>query len=170
MAFWDTNTLDPKRQFKFKVTFSSLTQDAQFLAQSADRPVYVISDGTKVDFLDKSFHFPGKITWNPVKIKFVDALGTVNVSKTAYSYLAQAGWINPKSVTGGNPNFGTINKQSATNLNVMVEVLNSNGTSVDKWILKNAFITTVALNNLDYSSEAILTAEFNFRYDWAELE
>jgi hypothetical protein len=55
MAFWNTTSLDPKRQFKFKVTFSdpSMGTVPFYLAQSADRPNYTISDGAKVHFLDK---------------------------------------------------------------------------------------------------------------------
>ena len=174
MAFWSTTTLDPKRQFKFKVQFSALGADATFLAQSADRPVYTISDTTKVDFLDKSYYYPGKITWNTVKIKFVDANGTnSNVAQRAYTFLGASGWTNPTDVTPNESSatsFGTINKAAAVNEanTVAVSVLDSTGTTVDKWQLKNAFVTTVALNNLDYAAEGILTAEFTFRYDWAD--
>lgn len=172
MAFWSSPTLDPKRQYKFKISFPTLGSDAQFLAQSADRPTYTISDTTKVDFLDKSFNFPGKITWNPIKIKFVDAIASqINVSSAVYNYLARAGWINPQDVGGSTPNFRTIGKSSsvANTGDVEIHVLDSNGVAIDKWNLKNAFITTATLNNLDYAAEGILTAEFTFRYDWADF-
>lgn len=174
MAFWSSTTLDPKRQFKFKVTFNLLGQDAQFLAQSADRPTYTITDTTKVDFLDKSFHFPGKITWNPVKIKFVDAVGaSTNPSNSAYVYLSRAGWVSPSEINPNAPQFRTINKRDAVNVaqtsTILIEVVDSAGTTTDVWSLNNAFISTVALNNLDYAAEGILTAEFTFRYDWASF-
>jgi hypothetical protein len=173
MAFWNSTEIDPKRQFKFKITFDLLGASgaATFLAQSADRPVYTITDTTKVDFLDKSFHYPGKITWTPVKIKFVDTpgVGTVNAARAAYDYLGKSGWKTPVL-----NQFGTINKADAVTNGqtgtVLIETINSAGNAVDTWSLKNAFITTVALNNLDYAAEGILTAEFTFRYDWAELK
>jgi hypothetical protein len=189
MAFWNNAALDPKRQFKFKVTFGLLdgsSTKSYFIAQSADRPVYTISDGTKVEFLDKSFHFPGKISWNPVKIKFVDAVvgdagdgydPGMNVSQKVYTYLIQSGWVDPIVTGTSNGNFATINKNKSVaaakgNLQtgaspVTIQVLNANGVAVDEWTLNNAFITNVALNNLDYAAEGILTAEFTFRYDWA---
>ncbi len=177
MAFWSEATLDPKRQYKFKVTFGYLNvngNESTFLAQYADRPVYAISDGTKVHYLDKEFAFPGKITWTPIKIRFVDAVGpqTVNVSQRTYTYLANAGYLNPEqSGPLTTPaEMKTISKSKAVNsvLNVTVEVLNSEGSPVDKWTLRNAFVQTVSLNPLDYSAEGILTAEYTFRYDWAE--
>lgn len=176
MAFWSETTLDPKRQFKFSVTFGRLGANSTFLAQSADRPQFKVSDTAKVDFLDKAFYFPGKVTWEPVKIKFVDGgSADTNFSKDAYAFLRAAGWVSPTAV-GGTPagagaQYGTVGKASSNNAlgNVIVRTLNQQGAAVDTWTLKNAFVTSVALNNLDYKAEDILTAEFTFRYDWAEL-
>jgi hypothetical protein len=177
MAFWSSTNLDPKRQFKFKVTFSRLDANgaqaqSTFLAQSAGRPQYTVSDGTKVHFLDKEFAFPGKVTWNPIDIKFVDAVST-NVSKDSYLYLQQAGWVNPAAV-GGTPqtaNYATIGKSTAVanSGRVQIDVLRSTGEVEDRWTLVNAWVTKVALNELDYAAENILTATYTFRYDWAEI-
>ena len=171
MAFWNTTALDPKREFKFKVTFSRLGAEATFLAQTADRPVWTVSGETKVDFLDKSFNFPGKIKWNDVKVKFIDAAGAgVNVSRNSYTYLLDAGWIDPNRVSNGSTTrLGTISKASATAQAglVTVQTLDGAGNAIDIWSLNNAFITTVGLNPLNYGGEAMLTAEYTFKYDWA---
>ena len=179
MAFWSDPTLDPKRQFKFRVTFDYLNSggtgtDSTYLAQSADRPVYNISDAGVVHYLDKQFYFPGKITWNEVKIKFVDSvgLGTTNVSKRTYDYLSQSGWVMPPNAgpQNGAAQMKTLSKRRSVNAtrNVRVDVLDSEGNPVDQWVLKNAFIKSVALNPLAYNAEEVLTAEYTFRYDWAE--
>jgi len=172
MAFWSSATLDPKRQYKFKVKFDRLgTTQATYLAQSADRPIWTVSDGTKVDFLDKSFHYPGKVTWNQVKIKFVDSTGAdgTNVSREVYRYLTSSGYRDPGTAPIDPTQFGTVGKAAAARgNNVEIHVLDSAGTTVDRWTLNNAFITVATLNNLDYAAEAILTAEFTFRYDWAD--
>jgi hypothetical protein len=172
MAFWSTPNLDPKRQFKFKVTFGPAggITVPWYMAQSADRPVYTITE-TKLDILDKNFHFPGKINWTPIKIKFVDgATAGHNTAKNAYNYLSNAGYINPAGVdAGGNGGLGTIAKATAVIPQLTVETLNSEGVTIDTWKLNNAWVTTVALNGFDYAAEGILTAEFSFRYDWADL-
>lgn len=184
MAFWSDPGLDPKRQFKFKVTFSYIVgssggNEGVFLAQSADRPVYTITDSTKIDYLDKQFHFPGKISWNQVKIKFVDAVfeegpsaNFVNVSQKSYEYLSSTGWIAPNKAgpSTTSAEMKTISKRRAVeNGKVKIQVLNSDGRAVDTWTLNNAWVTTVALNNLDYAQEGVLTAEYTFRYDWASF-
>lgn len=175
MAFWNTTQLDPKRKFKFKVSFESAKMgisDSQFyLAQMADRPVWKVSDGTKVDFLDKTFHYPGKVTWEPVSITFIDgAASSDNMARKAYSYLAGAGWVSPDQVPGVAPNYATISKAGAAGgNNVRITALNSQGDSLETYLLNNAFVTTVALDGFDYKSEDILTAKFTFRFDWAEI-
>jgi hypothetical protein len=179
MAFWNTTSLDPKRQFKFKVTFGDPAMGTVpfYLAQSVDRPNYTISDGTKIHFLDKEFKFPGKVSWNNVKIKFVDgaAVGE-NMAKNAYNYLIKSGWYSPDAVAsfqtapGGNQNLGTINKQAASRGQfVLVEGLDSVGNVIDTWKLRNSFIKTATLSPYDYSAEGILTADLEIVYDWAEI-
>lgn len=177
MPFWNDVSVEPKRQFRFRVQFSGVgSEEATFLAQSADRPSYTISDTTKVDFLDKSFHYPGKITWNQVKIKFVDAEGALNVSSKTYSWLQGSGWINPSQFpsTAEPGKFSTINKSGLANAasptgKIKIMTLSKTGGALDTWTLNNAWVTNAALNNLDYSAEGILTAEYTIRYDWADL-
>jgi hypothetical protein len=176
MAFWNQASSDPKRAFRFKVTFGLLDDAATYLAQTAKRPTFTISDGTKVDFLDKAFHFPGKVTWEPVTIKFVDS-ESEGVSKASYSYLTNAGWISPGNAafTPGNIQNNsatkTIGKGSASTQTkaITIEVLNAAGVSVDIWKLNNPFITKATFNDLSYASEEILTVEYTIRYDWADL-
>ena len=173
--FWNTTSLDPKRQFKFKVSFGSIAagiDTSQFyLAQAADRPTWTVSDGTKVDFLDKSFHFPGKVTWNNISITFIDGADQVdNMALKAYNYLGGSGWVRPDLVAGTAANFATISKANAAGGNsVRIEALNSAGLVTETYILNNAFITKVDLDGFDYKNEGILTAKFNFRYDWADI-
>jgi hypothetical protein len=179
MAFWNTTSLDPKRQFKFKVYFGDPAMGVVpfYLAQSVDRPTYTISDGAKVHFLDKEFKFPGKVTWNNVKIKFIDGAGPgENMARSAYSYLIKSGWYNPDKVAGyqaapgSNVNLGTVNKQAANRgQQVLVEGLDSVGNVIDSFTLRNSFIKTATLSSYDYTAEAILTADIEIVYDWAEL-
>lgn len=202
MAFWTESSLEPKRQFRFKVQFGTnnsktgktLKTTAErnsdiYLCQSAERPTYTIKGDAAVHFLDKQYNFPGKITWNPIKIKFVDAVvgeqndfnqaSGVNVALRSYKYLLDAGWVvqGANGVAGGGnyaPTnigtdgfFSTINKKDAHTF-VRVDVLGPEGNIFETWTLKNAFITNVALTGMDYAQDGILTAEYSFTYDWAE--
>jgi hypothetical protein len=176
MAFWNQAALDPKRQYKFKVSFNDGRNGFTpfYLAQSAERPVFTINDTTKVDFLDKAFHFPGKVTWNNVKIKFVDGVGQGNnVASNVHRYLLTSGYYQPPALgnvvtaTGADSRYGTVNKLSAQIASLTIDTLNSFGDVEETWVLNNAWVRTAALNQLDYAQEGILTVEYEFRYDWA---
>jgi hypothetical protein len=181
MAFWNEAGSDPKRAFRFKVNFGLINgsnNESVYLAQTAKRPTFTITDTTKVDFMDKSFHFPGKVTWEPVTIKFVDTVD-VNVSAKTYQYLKSAGWISPGDTNFTPANLGsagaglkTIGKGEAKSKtqDISIQVLKPDGTVVDTWILNNAFITKATFNDLSYASEEILTVEYAVRYDWADFK
>jgi len=171
MAFWSDKTLDPKRQFKFKVSFGLASGIVApfFIAQSADRPSYTIGDTAKVEFLDKTFYYPGKVTWNEVKIKFVDGTNEeTNMAYKVYKYLTTTGWVSP--VQTGNGDFSTVGKSKAASTSLLIETLNAEGASIDKYSLNNAFIKSVEQSNLDYAQDTIATVTLTMRYDWAKYE
>lgn len=178
MSFWNQANFDPKRQFKFKVVFDNAKIAASptqfYLAQAADRPKWTVSDGTKIDFLDKSFHYPGKVTWDPITITFIDgATGPDNMARKAYTYLASSGWVNPGTFGAGTSSaaFATISKGGATSLNnVSIQALKADGTIAETYVLYKPFVTNVELDGFDYKSEGILTAKFKFRFDYASIE
>jgi hypothetical protein len=173
MSFWSSPSLDPKRQFRFKVKFKGAGAEAPvYLAQSAERPIYTVSGNTKIDFLDKSFNYPGKVTWNDIKIKFIDGVDkNENMASQAYKYLTAAGFILPNNVNAAaGTGFSTISKNGAIITTVKVEPLKTDGTTAETYTLNNAFITTAGLTGFDYGQEGFATAEFTLKYDWASYE
>jgi hypothetical protein len=171
MAFWSDGTLDPKRQFKFKVTFGATGGSITapwYIAQSADRPSYSIGDTAKVEILDKTFYYPGKVTWNEVKIKFIDGTRDEdNMASKAYNYLSTTGWVLPDRVGTVDSNLSTVGKSKSIIRGILVETLNANGDKIDGYTLNNAFIKTLEQTNLDYAQDAVATVTLTLRYDWA---
>jgi hypothetical protein len=171
MAFWSDKTLDPKRQFKFKVAFDFGNNTAApfYIAQSADRPSYTVGDTAKVEFLDKTFYYPGKVTWNEVKIKFVDGTDAdTNMAYKVYNYLTTTGWVSP--VATGRGNLSTVGKNLAAKTDVLIQTLNAKGDIIDQYRLNNAFIKAIEQTNLDYAQDTIATVTLTLRYDWAGYE
>jgi hypothetical protein len=71
---WTEASLEPKRKFRYLVTFSGAElKDFQFLAQTCDRPGIKIGS-SEHKYFDKSFFHPGRVSWdpNPLSIKLVD--------------------------------------------------------------------------------------------------
>lgn len=193
---WATQSLEPKRKFRYLVSFSNF-QDIKFLAQTCDRPGIKVAN-TEHKYFDKTYNHPGRVTWdpNPLSIKLVDIQKKENSSiDTNGSLLKLFAKSGLQEFTNDNE-FRTIGKTSAVNAlgRVTVTVLNSltsatttdgfvatgpnveatgtGGTTgvAERWYLNNAWLESVKPDSLDYGSDDILTVTIQVRYDYANFE
>ena len=186
---WTDATLEPKRKFKFLITFNGLP-DFEFLAQTCDRPGIKVAN-TEHKYFDKTYNHPGRVTWepNPLSIKLVDIQkkgnnGNIDTNEQLLKVFAKSG-LQYFSADG---DFRTIGKQAAVGAlgDVNITVLNSLmlntdlpttselhsalvGGVAEQWTLKNGWLESVKPDSLDYSSEDILTVTIQVRYDWAQF-
>jgi hypothetical protein len=186
---WTDATLEPKRKFKYLVTFTGLP-DFQFLAQTCDRPGIKVG-AAEHKYFDKTYHHPGRVTWdpNPLNIKLVDIQkkgqnATLDTNEQLLQTLVKSGL----QYFSGDGDFRTIGKQAAVGAlgDVNITVLNSLmlntdlptssdlhsaaiGGVAEKWTLKNGWLESVKPDGLDYGSEDILTVTIQVRYDWAQF-
>lgn len=189
---WTNAALEPKRKFRYLVTFTKLT-DFQFLAQTCDRPGIKLGMAEH-KYFDKSFYHPGKVTWdpNPLSVKLVDIqkignVSNVDTNEALLKVFASSGLTGLINATDGS--VVTVGKQAAVTAigDVNIKVLNSalgqlpfepnaataqagDSAISEQWTLKNAWLESVKPESLDYGSEDILTVTMTLRYDWAEFK
>ena len=108
--FWLNPTFEPKRQFRFLIEMSLGGQSLTFLAKSAGRPNYSISENPH-QFFNHTFYYPGRVTWETVDITLVDPVQP-NGAQLLYEYLATIGVQVPVSFDVATAT--TITKESAT--------------------------------------------------------
>jgi hypothetical protein len=169
--FWLNPTFEPKRQFRFLVQMSLNGQDLTFLAKSAGRPNYSISENPH-QFFNHTFYYPGRVTWETVDITLVDPVQP-NGAQLLYEYLGRIGVQVPVSFDAA---VGTtITKDSATSgvgdIKIQeIATLPDNNTSIveGEWKLINAFFTSVNFGDHSYDSEDMVEISLTVRYDWAE--
>ena len=170
--FWLNPTFEPKRQFRFLVQMSLDGQDLTFLAKTASRPSYEISENPH-QFFNHTFYYPGRMTWNTVEITLVDPVQP-NGAQLLYNYLSKVGVQVPTSFTAA---VGTtITKDSATSalgdikIQEIATPVGGGNTSVveGEWKLINAFFTSVNFGSHDYGAEEMVDISLTVRYDWAE--
>jgi hypothetical protein len=191
---WTQASLEPKRKFRFLITFSNF-KDVQFLAQTADRPGLKVG-ATEHKYFDKTYFHPGRVTWdpNPLSIKLVDiqnkGASTTDTNQSLLSIFAKSGL----QYFAGETDYRSIGKSSAVNElgNVNVRVLssltsdtsdfvapadifkvnsdgNASGGLAEEWLLHNAWLESIKPDGLDYGAEDILTVTIQVRYDWAQF-
>ncbi len=167
MGFWTTNT-DPKRQFNFKVTITGAGGKLQsFMAKTANKPGFTIN-AAEHQYLNHTFNYPGRLTWNDVSVTFVDP-GKGSSASAGLALLLEEMGYNPPS--NDETDYQTIAKSKAvTSLGqVVITQMDVDGNALDEWTLINAWVTEVTFGDLDYASDELVEISCTFKYDFAEF-
>ena len=100
----------------------------------------------------------GRYTWEDISVTFRDMIGP----STSQALME---WIRlcSESVTG-RQGYAAGYKRD-----IELEMLDPTGAVVQRWILKNAWITTCNFNDLSYGDDGLATAQANLKMDYAIL-
>ena len=171
--FWQNSSLEPKRAFKFvlRVVGSGTFGIKQFLIKKVTKPSFTISE-SEHKYLNHSFYFPGKVTWNEISFTIVDTLGMSDGTAGMVRLFKEMGYDLPANPDTGPAALRTISKKSATAAMGQMEIvqLDSDGTEREIWKLNGAWFKDVKFGDLDYDSEDMLNVEVAVRYDNADLK
>ena len=169
--FWSSATQEPKRSHRFLVDFQLPSgTSTQIYARTFQKPAYTIGV-TEHQFLDKTFYYPGRVSWNEITMQFVNSLDP-DMDSELQTILLLSGYQLPNDVAtnGSVTNPATVNKQNAVGAlggGVRVTEVDGNGLTIGTYDIHNPFVTSVSYSNLDYASEDLLTVDITLRYDWA---
>ena len=91
MAFWSTNDVEPKRNFRFQVQITGLTDlgaptDILWWAKTVTTPSFDVSE-VEHNYLDNKFYFPGRVSWNEVSLTLVDPISVDAVQITIEQWI-----------------------------------------------------------------------------------
>jgi hypothetical protein len=175
MAFW-TDRTDPKRKFNFEVSMGNVNGKIKnYFAKTATKPGFAIAEGTH-NYLNHTFYYPGRLTWNDVTILFVDpgkADGNDSDSTSAalVQLLEKMGYNPPANATS-TAEKSTISKSKAViGLgDVTIRQMDDNGETLDEWVLINAWVKEVTFGDLDYSSDDLVEISCTIKYDFAKFK
>jgi hypothetical protein len=161
MSFWTENSLEPKRNYRFKLKDGNET--AWWWAKSVDKPSFDVSSN-EYQLINHKFKYPGIVTWKPISITVVDVGDTIN---NLYLELTKMGYSTPNSSTA----MKGMSKDNNTSLRRMrIEQLNGlNGEIIEEWLIHGAFITSLSMSKLDYSSDDLSEITIEISYDFAEI-
>lgn len=181
MPFWSTtfqNTeevlKDPKRNFRFYITITGITTDnggpMVWYAKDVSKPTFTLAEATH-EYLNHTYYYPGKVTWNPIEIKMVDPGGDPDVAATLAGIMQGAGYQLP--VSPDSNNLTSMSKQKAAGAvgTVKITQVDSEGKPMETWTLWNAFAQEVNFGGtLAYGNDELTEYVLKIRYDWAQLE
>tara|TARA_B100001094_G_scaffold325724_1_gene380562 strand:- start:295 stop:867 length:573 start_codon:yes stop_codon:yes gene_type:complete len=170
--FWSEASLEPKRKFRWLV-YAFNNEMPTYIAKSVTKPAFQVGE-TSHQFLQHTFKYPGRLTWQPITLTIVDPV-TPDATQSLYNAIKAAGYELPP---GANTEAGhrTISKESMVNAlgpTLKIEQIGIEGSQdeniTEQWIIRNPIMTNVTFDSLDYTSDELLNVTISISYDWAEL-
>ena len=114
--FWSNAQLEPKRQFRFLFILPG-SGDAvgdnveTYLVRSLSKPTITIGGETTVSYLQHTFKYPGRVTWNDISVTLTDIIDPErDVTSRLASMIRRSGYVIPDKED--NARYA-INKQAA---------------------------------------------------------
>jgi|TARA_R110000824_G_scaffold62527_13_gene165523 hypothetical protein len=170
VPIWSGPLREPKRKFKFVLNLNGI---ATYTIKTTNRPQISIGEA-KHEFLVHDFYFPGRVTWNEISITLVDPIDQNN-SKRLLDFIKNGGYVNPSDfdpVPGGD-NYQRKSLSKAAMVDglgeITIDTLDSKGSVIETWTLKNPWIKSVSYADMAYSDEGLVELTMALRYDWAVL-
>lgn len=177
-TFWADVALEPKRQFQFLFTIPGIEDTSTietYLVKSLSKPSITIGTGTNINYLQHTFKYPGRLTWNDIEVTLLDTIRVDDTTSRLSRIIRQSGYIIPD--TAKNAEF-SFTKRGATNALQKPRITQIDAGNVaegiapkpvEEWTLWNAWVKTVNFGSgLDYANDTIINCTLGIVYDWAE--
>ena len=178
--FWFESAVEPKRKFRWILKVDGIPY---WTIKKVDKPSYTVST-SEHDFINHKFYFPGRVEYNEISFTIVDSANpdaaetlrqilfaggyrlpvdenVATQSLTKHGAVSALGKIQIMQISGGG------NQSSGAGTGAIAG--NDEGDVLEFWTLHNAFVTSIELGDLDYSSDDLSEITVKIRYDFAQL-
>ena len=148
---------EPKRKNRFILRFPADLGINEWTVLSASRP-QIQQNITEIQFLNTSTYVVGRYTWQTIQVTLRDPIGPSSAQ-------AVMEWVrlHSESITG-RQGYAAGYKRD-----VELEMLDPTGVVVEKWILKNAWLSDVNFGTLSYTDDALADITMTLRPDYCVL-
>ena len=111
MSFWTEASIEPKRNFRFKIEITGFgTNSVIWWAKTFKPPSYDINEAEH-NFMDNKYYFPGRLTWADCSTQLVDPVSP-NAVQLTNQIILDAGF-KVKTANDLNGNLTTMSKKIA---------------------------------------------------------
>lgn len=167
---WSPN-FEPKRDNKFILELQKVDV---FFITDVTIPKATVASEAKHNFLSHTFKFPGRLTWADSTFKITDTIDK-NVANLFIKHLKNAGYVFPSSFDREDPTSATyylktIRKGFDGSLlqNMTIKSLDSVGTVIESWTLKNAFLKDIDFGGYKYETDGLKNISITTACDWVD--
>tara|TARA_R110000824_G_scaffold134691_1_gene297686 strand:+ start:2831 stop:3385 length:555 start_codon:yes stop_codon:yes gene_type:complete len=171
MSFWADNRVEPKRGFRFLMEIlppQGLEKIASYVVKTAKKPTFQMDGTAEVKYLQHTFKYPGRITWQPVDITILDP-ASPDSAAIMMNILSAAGYNAPDSEANA---LESISKNKAVEQamgTIYLRQIDAEGLDIEEWKLHNAFLTNVDFGSVGYDTDDLVEYTLTVDYDFATL-
>lgn len=144
---------EPLRQNRFIVRFPSSMGINEWYVMSASRPKATINP-VEIPFLNTSTYVAGRTVWETIDVTFKDPIGP-----SATQALMEWFRLHFESLTG------RMGYAQGYKKDIELEMLDPNGTVVQKWLLQGTFLINLDFGALSYDNDEIAEITTTLRMD-----
>ena len=148
---------EPLKKNRFILRFPADLGIQVWTLVSAKRPS-INQNPVEIPFLNTSTWVLGRYLWEDINVVFRDPIGP-STSQAAMEWIR----LGSESITG-RQGYAAGYKRD-----VELDMLDPNGVVVQKWILKNAFITNADFGELQMSDDSLAEVTVTLKMDYAIL-
>ena len=159
--FWSSPQVDPKRSFRYILILNNIPT---FFVRTSGKPSFAISN-IPHQYMQHTFNFPGKMTWNTISVTLVDPV-IPDATAKVIKILQASGYAIPGTDSEARISF-TKREATAALGTPQISQLDAKGREIEKWTLINAWIESAKFGDLSYSDEKMLEITMVLRYDFA---
>ena len=168
--FWADPNSEPKKAYNWLMGFNSVPQ---WTLKTVTKPNFTITESS-TNFLGHSFYHPGRVEWQAIDATLGDPVQPDTAAhmmtllrQMGYDYPDGLDWANGR---GGKWPTGISKKRAVLAMGeTYIVQLNAEGEELERWSLKNPFITKAEFGSLDYSSDEMVDVSITIRYDYAVM-
>lgn len=148
---------EPLKNNRWIMRFPSDLGINEWTLVSASRP-HITQNSKEIQFLNTSTYVLGRYTWASINVTLRDPIGP-SASQAVMEWVR----LHSESITG-RQGYAAGYKRD-----LELEMLDPTGVVVQKWILKNCFITDANFGNLSYSDDEIAQITLTIQPDYCVL-
>ena len=168
MGFWNEIGTDPKRKFRWFVQLGGADGESlQLAAKNVEKPKFEIST-TDHKFINHTFYFPGRLTWQPISATFVDIGGDDDISEILSRVITASGYEPPEDAEDCRRSITKQASVEAFGTNFSIKQVDGEGQPVEEWQLTNPWVSKIEYGSLDYTSEDLVEITMTIVYDHAK--
>lgn len=148
---------EPLKKNRFLLRFPADLGIQEWTLKSAKRPS-IQQNSTEIQFMNTSTYVLGRYTWDEIQVTLRDPIGP-STSQAVMEWVR----LGSESATG-RQGYAAGYKRD-----LELEMLDPSGVVVQKWILKNCFVTNADFGDLDYGTDDVAEVTITLRPDYCIL-